>query len=362
MLLPTDSGDYYRYQSTNLPYEVFLPSNNYTASQEVVAGYGMFEFPLFSTFKVVGGVRVETTDMTVITNWPDTGIIDVTDVLPSVNVVLPVTENTNIRAAFGRTLARPTFREMSPAAVEEFSVARVYQGNVDIDRTTINNYDLRWEWFLRPGEVLAVSGFYKDLTNPIELALIGNNGQVQPQNVPSGIVYGLELEFRRRLDHVHRILSNFKIGGNLTLVHSEVDIAEDELNEVIPIGLERQTTRPLYGQSPYIVNFDIGYDNYNSGPQISVFFNRFGRRLAVNNENGTPDVYEMPRNDLDLLVRQRLFGERGPSLKFAVKNILNEDVKLQYEDPDPVTLSRDHFYERYSRGVTVSFGLSYNIW
>ncbi len=357
----TDSGSYYQYNGVNLPYEVFLPSNNYDATQQVTAGYGMVEFPVFSRLKMIGGVRFEHTKMEVITTRPDTGLIDVTDALPSVNFVYPLNESMNLRAAYGRTLARPTFREMSPAIVEEFSVARIYQGNPTLDRTIISNFDTRWEWFLRPGEVLAFSVFYKELTNPIELALIGTNGQVQPQNVPGGTVYGVEFEFRRRLDHIHSALANFKIGGNVTLVHSEVDIPEDELNEVIPIGLDRQETRPLYGQSPYIINFDVAYDNLNTGTQMSLFYNRFGRRFAINNENGVPDVYEMPRNDVDLIVKQRVFGDGGPTLKFAAKNLLNEDFELQYDDPEPITLSRPHYYERYSRGVSYSFGISYNI-
>ena len=89
----------------------------------------------------------------------------------------------------------------------------------------IRNFDLRWEWFTRPGEVVAVSSFYKRFQDPIERFNLSDLGDISWLNVPKAKVYGAELEFRRRLDHTGiKFLENFQLGGNLTLVHSEVDI------------------------------------------------------------------------------------------------------------------------------------------
>ena len=56
-------------------------------------------------------------------------------------------------------------------------------GNENLECTLVDNFDLRWEYFNRPGEIYAASVFHKNFRNPIERALLTINGQVQFQNV-----------------------------------------------------------------------------------------------------------------------------------------------------------------------------------
>ena len=124
----------------------------------------MIELPLSSQLKVIGGARFEATRMNVISqdSTLDPGKLNVDDWLPSVNLVYQLMPNMNARAAFGKTLARPLFREKAPGYVSfDFVGGFLFIGNGELQRTLIDNYDLRWEWFTRPGEIIAVSGFYK---------------------------------------------------------------------------------------------------------------------------------------------------------------------------------------------------------
>ena len=332
--------------------------NQYSGFQEIFATYLMLSTPLSiisDRLSFVGGVRYETTRMhgEVDTDRMEPGDIDEYDYLPSANLIYKLSDNMNLRASYSKTLARPTIREITPSHSEEFGNRRLYVGNEDLVHTRIDNYDLRWEWFTRPGEVIAASVFHKDLDHPIELVILGQNGDRQTQNVEHGEVTGIELEYRRRLDWLTERLDNFQIGANLTLVSSSVDVPVAEKKDYPEVD----HTRPLANQSPYVVNLDLGYSN-SIGTSASIFYNVFGRRLAVNSTAPTADIYEESHQQLDLLVSQRLFG--GPKLKLSVKNILNEDIIFKYDHQRPD--GSDAIYKSYSVGVSYGLGVSYDIW
>lgn len=348
--------------------EFIRPSNNYEGEQEVVGTYVMMEsrVPLIPAMKLVGGVRYEKTDMRTINGGStyseilgtDTaGVIDAEDWLPSINVVYSLTDRMNIRAAYGRTLARPNLLEMSAAIFPDPDGGSGFVfGNPSLKRTQIDNFDLRWEWFLRPGEILAVSGFYKEFTDPIETVFRDNdpNNSVTWQNMGNARVYGFELEFRRRLDHVTPKLRYFTLAGNLTLVDSRVKLNENELSYARQVDPDADDNREMQGQSPYIINADIAYDNPLIGTSLTLLYNIYGRRLAVNAQRYTPNVYEQPRNALDLIASQRITS--GISLKFSAKNILNDPYEFT-QDYNGVT----YYDQRYETGRSFSFGLSYSM-
>ena len=190
----------------------------------------------------------------------------------------------------------------------------------------------------------------------------GNNGAIQSQNADRATLYGVEFELRSHLDRIWSRLVNFSFGGNLTLVHSEVAIPDEEMALHRWYDPDADDTRPLWGQSPYIVNADIAYENFEGGTSVSLFYNVFGPRMAFNADFPTGDVYEQPRNQLDLLVSQQLFG--GPKFKFSVKNILGEDAKFVHErlgTPED-DADGERIYKQCELGMTYSVGVSYQIW
>src|SRR5690606_9406849 len=128
-----------------------------------------------------------------------------------------------------RTLARPTFQELSPACRFPFVGADLLCGNPDLDRSLITNLDLRWEWFMRPGELVAVSGYYKHIADPIELVLVNANGEQTYRNVADAQLYGVEIEARKRLDDVLAPLRDVSVGLNLSLVRSSIALDSTEL-------------------------------------------------------------------------------------------------------------------------------------
>ncbi len=336
------------------------PKSNFDATQDVSAAYAMMELPISSRLNVIGGVRFETTEMDLkqIKLAQDTiDPIKGEDFLPSLNMIYKLSENINARVAYGRTLARPTLREISPHTTWEFVEGGYYHGDPNIKYTKIENYDARFEWFLRPGEILAISGFLKHLYDPIERKYTDNNGSQTVVNYNRANVYGLELEFRRRLDHVDALpfLRNFRIGGNFTLVHSEVKLTDDEYQQALRWdSATAEDSRPLQGQSPFVINLEVGYDNPKLGTFVSLMYNRFGDRLSALTLGVTPDEYERARTTVDMTVTQRLFG--GVALKASGKNLTDSEYRESVE-----LNGKDYITRSYKSGITYGFGVTYSL-
>ncbi len=334
------------------------PRNNYDATMGVDGFYLMADVPITQKLRAIGGARIETTDMVVTSQDPTRrqGLLDLRDTLPSLNLVYELHPKMNVRAAFGRTLARPNFREMAPYETFEFVGDFVYIGNPDLKRTLIDNFDLRWEWFTGPGRIVAVSAFWKNLKNPIEKAiyaptgLIINQGEIQYQNPEKGRVYGAEFEFRQKLEGLWSPLKNFTFGLNLTVVESSVEISPSELRVARLYKADAPATRALAGQSNHLVNGDLSYSNPRTRTSASIYYNLFGERLALVSPPGTPDIFEQPSAELDFIVSQK-FAERW-KVGFSAKNLLSS------EDRATQTF-RGVDYVRYERPRGRSYSLSF---
>ncbi len=349
--------------------------NSYNSESNISAFYGMIDIFITSKLRFIGGARFEKTDITATSNdsvlaitpnpvTPDNpngegfqgvGRLDNTDLLPSVSLVYSLTESTNFRAAYTKTLARPTVRELMPLITFDFAGDFLFQGNPTLERTLITNYDLRYEWFPSPGEIFAFSAFYKDLENPMERVIrndIGNNA-TSIQNVPQGRVQGVEFEVRKRLGFLGYKLENLTFAGNLTFVHSEVDIADIELDFIRAANPNASSTRQLFGQSPYIINLDLQYQNDN-GLSTNLSFNRFGDRLSLATGNATPNVFERAYNTLNWNLNYQLSSNL--SLGAKIDNILNPDIVQSYDFK-----GQEYIFQSFKRGVSFSTSLKYSL-
>lgn len=329
---------------------------SYDGAQNVSASYAMVDFNILPSLRIVAGARYETTLLKVssLDTSNSVGRLDIGDFLPSANLIYTINSKMNLRAAYGKTLARPSFREFASYSSFEYVGGFTLVGNNSLQRSLINNFDLRWEWFMNPGEIISASAFYKDFTNPIERSIINVNREVQYKNVSEASLYGLEFEFRKNLKFLHSDLHHFQLGANLTLVRSEVAVSAAELAIMQSYDENAKATRELQGQSPYVVNFDFSYINEESGTSASLYYNIFGSRLAAVSLGGTPDIYEASRPELNLTVSQRIFDNLR--FKLAAKNILNSPFE-QYQE----FKGERYTNEYYELGTSISFSVAYSI-
>lgn len=309
-----------RYKGGLMVVESTTPQDNYQAKSFTNAGYAMLDSRfLNSRLRFIYGARVEAYQQILEANLygkPTVKDTTVIDILPSVNVVYSLNEKINIRAAYYRTVARPEFRELAPFQFQDFTTALIMSGNDLLQRSLINNYDLRLEWYPGAGQVVSVSGFYKKIDNAIEQVLdVGTtaNFAVTFANAASAYNVGAELEYRFKLSSIFftgetvKLLNNTTLFSNFTYIQSRVDNTNSNGGEV----------RPLQGQSPYIINAGIQYLDNKSGWGAAVSYNVVGRRIAIVGATTNPNIWEAPRHVLDFQVS---------------KNYKNWDIKINLRD------------------------------
>lgn len=356
----TLNGGTLRYNFGNVIRDNSRERNNYDGSLDIIAAYGMIDLYLLSNLRFVGGLRYETTDMNLKSQdiTIAEGNINEKDILPSLNLIYSLTNDMNLRLSATQTLARPNFREVAPYSSKEFINDVELKGNPELKRTLIKNLDLRWEWFANPGEVLAVSGFYKKMKDPIELSYaegsVASNPIVQYQNVDKATVAGLEFESRFSLSSVFDFLSDFYLGSNLSLIYSNIDISQSELDQRLSIDSSSSRTRKLQGQSSIVLNFDLTYQNDEWGTSAGLYFNTFGERLSKVSANVNPDVFEQPAAVLNFSLNQKIYDNFN--LNVGVKNLLNSAYRevARFKGVD-------YTYIEYNTGVTYSIGINYGL-
>ena len=200
-------------------------------------------------------------------------------------------------------------------------------GNPNLKQAVVQNLDLRYEWYPASGEIISLGAFYKRFKNPIEWTYTDAGGSYiySFQNALSADLYGLELEVKKDLAFMG--LRNFSLAFNASWIKSNVHFPSD--------GIEHD--RPMQGQSPYLVNTGLFYQNDKIGFSAAVLYNRIGKRIVGigrtadsqgNTQNNTiPDIYEMPRNAVDITLSQRL--SKVFELKLSGRDLLAENIDFK---------------------------------
>ncbi len=309
-------------------------TDNYRADQTLYCGYVMTELPLARPLLLMAGVRLEQSDRTVETFQlfagegaePIRAQPSTLDALPTLTLSYrPFGPQHVFRAGYSRTLNRPQTRELSPAPFDDPDTGKQYRGNPQLGRAMLDNLDLRWEWYPSRLESVSVAAFYKRFTDPIELvAVAGAAVTLEPQNAAGANNVGVELEARKRLGFIHRRLRDLTLGGNLSFIFSRVELAEGSSM------VSTNRSRPLQGQSPWVVNLFLAYDSVRLGTSARLLYNVYGPRISEVGSAGRPDEYEQPYHRLDLVASQRL--NRYLSLSLKARNLLNLRHELTQKD------------------------------
>jgi hypothetical protein len=298
-------------------------------------------------------------------------VLDATDLFPSLNLIYALQEKQNLRLSYSRTIARPSFKELSfaqiidPVSNRRFNGALFPIGEWDgnLTETRIDNYDLRWETFQDRGQTISVSFFYKTFERPIELVRVASvvaSSEFQPRNVGNGSVLGAEFEFRKSLDLIAPSLTNFSLNGNLTVVESQIDMFDTEFErrkDFEKDGENVENTRDMAGQAPYIINIGLQYSSFDNGLDAGLFYNVKGETLTVVGGGIFPDVYSEPFHSLNFNLNKTFGADDRMTLNFSVNNILDDRREQFYQNFN----ATDQEFDGFSPGVSFGVGLNYNI-
>lgn len=321
-----------------------LAGGSYSAKDQLGAGYGMLDLGLTSAVRLVGGARLERYALTVHSEnslgQASKTRRTYTDVLPALILNMDLAGAHKLRLAATRTLARPEYRELAPIAYREVLGGEQVIGNGALQRTLIDNFDLRWEWYTDLSEVVSVGLFAKRFQNPIEQRFLARSGTDTRtfENAKSAENYGVELEVMKNLAFIAPILEPLSLFGNATVMESRVNTGN-------PADPERR----MVGQAPYVMNAGLTYASGSRRWSATVLYNVVGPRIINARASGTKvhDVVEQPRHLLDLAFRFPLSG--GMAAKIDVRNVLDA----------PYEVLQGQVTRNYHRsGRSLAFGVS----
>lgn len=330
-------------------------TNSYNGRQDIYSSYILGDF-YFNNFVISLGSRLETTYILTesLNEKKEKGELESVDILSSLNTTYNLGKSA-FKFGYSRTIARPSFRELAPFESFDFVGSDIIVGNPNLERTLIDNLDLRYDYYLGVGEIISTSIFYKNFTNPIEKTfnIEAANPELTWRNVDNAKLYGLEFEFRKK------IFNNFKISSNLTLMDSKVKIDKKELISIRSTEPNHPDTRKMTEQSPYIVNTLLSYSNSYLDLETNLSYNVSGKKITIVNIGGTPDIYSMPYHYMTFNIIKKI---KKIQLSLEINNILNQSIQekyIRYNEKD-TWKGEEYIYRKRNLGLHFKIGLKYN--
>ena len=213
--------------------------------------------------------------------------------------------------------------------------------------------------------------FYKNFQNPIEtFQLIGSGGAEAFNyvfgNAKSATSYGVEAEVRKSFAGLtsSKFLDNLSFVGNVSIIASQINLGEkvdlgSDAGGIVNVSANQPTNRPMMNQSPYLINAGFYYNDDKNGWQINLLYNVFGKRIFAVGNSFNPNIFEMPRNVIDLNITKTI--NKKVDIRFGIQDLLNQPVRLtQDNNSDGKITGVDGDFRTFRRGAVFNLGLNYN--
>jgi TonB-dependent receptor len=286
-------------------------ASNYDAKERVFAGYAMAELFLGPRLTLLPGVRVESTkvdytgyevlydaDGDYASTRPLTGGETYTQVLPGFHLRYAVTPETNVRAAYTRTLARPNYVDLVPYQLVFQEDSEIARGNAALKPTTSDNVDLLVEKYFKSVGLLSGGVFYKRMNDYIftfrrNEQVFGDQYEItQPQNGDTATLWGMEVALQNQLRFLPAPFDGLGIYANYTWTDSNASYPDRTADSTLP------------GQSAHLGNLALSYEKRGFSGKLS--WNFHGKYIDVAGGEAAEDVYYDNHTQLDITVSQRL--------------------------------------------------------
>ena len=278
-------------------------TSTFDHNEHKAAAYVMSDYS-FGRFAVLGGIRVEHfinmyrgRQARIDSEGNFRGADDVkntfafTDYFPNAQLVFNISRMTNIRAAYSRSIGRPTLRELSPYVRRDYNREQIHQGNPNLKPMLSNNLDFLIDhYFMNVGQ-LSLGLFFKDMENFVyfsrdRIRSSDPSGPDGPDRNPDDVsqdpaydgwelftffngegayIYGLEFSWQQNLDFLPGFLSNLGTYANYSYTQSFADIGRRH-----PDPANNDTIRvPLRDMRPHVVNAGLSYSQGRFSTQVS---------------------------------------------------------------------------------------------
>ena len=367
---------------------VFLPTNpnKFSANVHKTSGYASLDFQPIGLLKAVIGLRFEHyvqryagQDQLGANVLNNDKVLESFDLFPSLNLAYTLNENQNLRFSYGKTIARPSLKELSYSEIFDPLTGRTFIGSLfrdandaegieywagNLQSTDIHNLDLRWEIFPTLSSTISFGVFYKYFINPIELIQFSTQaGAFQARNVGDGQVMGAEIEMRTGLNFISEKLKDFSWNANFTASQSQIELSNTELESRkanARTGQKIDSSRPMMGQAPFIINAGISYEVSEEGIaknlRIGLFYNVQSSTLLYVGIVDRPDVFSVAFHSLNINASKDFGKDERMKIAFKMSNILGAERQEVYQSYE----ANDQIFSRINQGRSFSLGYTYS--
>ncbi len=337
----------------------------YNAELEALAAYSSLDFE-FSKFSGNVGLRYEADQIYLI--WDVANYVgrvgtttnDYNNVLPSLNLKYTFNDVHALRFAASKTITLPEFKELAPFEYVS-PTGRVTKGNPELMESHNLNFDLKWEMFPTSKELVSLTGFYKNIKDPINLAQTrGSSGNFLFENTgEEANVVGLE--FETRLELLDKEHANLNFNFNATKMWFNQDLLAE-------FQYANRTESDLQGASDFILNAALSFSNNAENEFIATLTGNYSsdKIFAL----GAPEDFEnsdVLYNDeiiekgfftMDLVLTKDI-NDRF-SMNLRGRNLLNPAIEQTQKVRDiPTQVETNELVSSYKNGVDISLGMKY---
>jgi TonB-dependent receptor len=362
--------------------------SNFTGGEKVASAYAMHTID-HGALRINAGLRLENTDLSFSgndaatpasapgkTTGPQTvhrvtGTQNYTDLFPSVQLRYAVDDNSNLRFAVTRGIARANYSDLAPHVSGQLcstcalKFSNLSVGNPDLKPQHAWNLDLLGERFFGASGVLSGGIFYKQITDFIYKRQFVYHGPatefdgyyaVAPVNGGDAHLVGGEFDFSHRLNFLPGAASGLGFDVNWTQVYSKAAVTKDTATTAATLGSPVIRYARLPRQSNSLGNFALTYDTRRVSARAAWQYQ--GESItSYGDGSATPsgDNWFLPHSQLDASLSVDLrddvsFQLSGLNLNNAVFGFYNGNSQAKFSG------QREYYGRSVIMSVKYGFG------
>ncbi|WP_434706247.1 TonB-dependent receptor [Pseudomonas sp. Z1-12] len=331
--------------------------NDFKMSEDINAGYLMNTVDI-DDWRFIAGMRYEGTEFEAKGTGATDGVFTDTETrrkyhhwLPGLHARYQLDKNTQVRAAWTKSVVRPTFGQLAPGFVIDDDEATF--GNPDLKPLESSNLDLGIEHFMGHAGTVSAFVFYKDIKNFVYNTDLAGTGAWADfaeahsyANGDSAKLYGLELAYSQKFDWLPAPWNGLLLGANTTFSRSDAEIEGFDQAS----GTQRKRSIDLPNQSDTVGNLMLGWEN-----------DKLSLRLSANYKSAYLfELASISDRDHDLHVDAQTFVDF--SARYSLTKNLQVSLEAQNLTDESYFVYTGHRsyngqYEEY--GPTYKLGLTF---
>jgi TonB-dependent receptor len=352
-------------------------AQNYTAKEQVLAGYARWDQNLSNKTLLILGLRAENTHIDYtgnkmveedgeVTSEEKSKTNSYLNLFPSAILKYNVDDNCVLRAAFTTSLARPNYYSLVPYTSISQDNEEISVGNPELKATYSYNLDVMGEYYFKSVGILSGGLFYKKLKNFIyqynNIAYTADNFSTdfpeitnpmedgdewaysQYRNGKGVNVFGLEVAFQRKLDFMPtQFLRNLAVYLNYTYTKSKTKgIWDSDGNE--------RTNISLPGSAPHMFNGSLAWENKKFSARASL--NYTSSYIDALGGNEFSDSYYDKQLFLDVNASYKI---KSQFRMFAEANNLTNQPLRYYQGSKERIMQLEYYKPTYNIGIKYDF-------